>query len=144
MKANTAPAADVLWTPDKKKTAHFVHSLCLSHNDPSSFTLWACLPFNPLLSPPNLRTSPGPFCPTEPPQKSCCWVWAHVVQGQIELNALVGSLKRRSCCTGKQGTCEFMFLSNPSYLKVLISSLFHSTRTQQMPFVYSDTTKWYL
>lgn len=41
------------------------------------------------------------------------------------VECITGVPKRHSCCRGKQAMCEFMFLSNPLYLKVLISTLFH-------------------
>lgn len=49
--------------------------------------------------------------------------WSH---GRGRLSRMYyQAVKRRSCCGEKQAMCEFMFLSNPSYLKVLIGALFH-------------------
>lgn len=42
--------------------------------------------------------------------------------GQFELNALAGS-KEAQLLQREGATCEFMFLSNPWYLKVSIGSL---------------------
>lgn len=48
----------------------------------------------------------------------------HMVPGRLSWMHYQ-ALKRRSCCTERLAMCELMSLSNPSYLKVLISALFH-------------------
>lgn len=74
-----------------------------------------------ILSGPELKKTAEAFCLRQ------CYRGAAVEcgsrgPGQFELNELAGS-KKAQLLQREGATCEFMFLSNPWYLKVLMGSL---------------------
>lgn len=151
MKPNTAAAADVLRCPDKtvqlvlkkkkKKKSRFVlclfslspsspSCLCLSSNDPSSFS-----PCKRVYS--SIWTQPNSivegFCLRQSHRRAVVECGAHG-PGQIELNALPGLWRDAAAVERNRQCVNSCSLATPSYLKVLISALFHS------PAINWDTT----
>lgn len=100
---------------------------------------------------PNLIASLRPFVLSRATGEQLLNV-VHMVPGRLSWMHYQ-ALKRRSCCTERLAMCELMSLSNPSYLKVLISALFHFVaiswdttdafcllRHSKMIFIVSDSS----